>query len=303
MKNKFREVCEATASGQTGRIQFNIDGEIYTRLFRPKERLILLGGGHIAKCLCTMASMVEFDIVVVDDREEYANRDRFPEASEVICDDFANAIRQLQISNSDYVVVVTRAHQYDAQCLHAVLDSVKPYYIGLLGSKRRTTNLLSTLESEGIPSDRLSDIKTPIGLNINALTVEEITVSIVAELIKYRRKDLRKKSGSHTLVEETFHTDVVNRLVNEDKPQALLLVYDTIGSSPVKSGSFMTVNGDGICNGTIGGGLVENLALQDALSIIGTGEQIIRSYKLNEDEATLEGMVCGGTMKLLIMDI
>jgi len=302
LREQFEEVLKATGRGETADIEFNIEGIAYRRLFKPKERLIILGGGHISKCLCVMASMVDFEVVVVDDREEYACRERFPEADRVICGDFPESIASLNIDGSDYVVVVTRSHRYDADCLRAVLGNARPYYTGLLGSKKRTTNLLATLEAEGIPGDLLSEIHTPIGLDIGALTVEEITVSIVAELIKYRRINLRKKSGSRIFIEETFHLDVVEEIVRNPNPQVLLLVYDTIGSAPVKSGCFMIIDKDGAVHGTIGGGLAENLALKEASGLVGTGQNRTIVLDLTDDDGE-EGMVCGGTMKIYLTDI
>ena len=302
MREEFGQVLSLTKNGKCGKIQFNIDGEVYTRIFRPRERLIILGGGHIAKCLCTMADMVGFDIVVVDDRQEYANADRFPEAGQVLCGDFEETIRSLSITASDYIVIVTRAHKCDAVCIRAVLECVTPYYIGLLGSKSRTRGLIARLKEEGVAADRLDAINTPVGLDIGALTVEEITVSIVAELIKFRRKDLKKRSDNHILIEENYHEEVVEGIISGGQ-QALILVYDTIGSSPVKSGAFMSIDAGGTAIGTIGGGLAENIAIKKASELIGTGDSLTITLNLTEDEASEEGMVCGGTMKILMMDI
>lgn len=303
MRDKFKEVLELTRNGQPAQMKFEIEGMEYVRIFKPKERLIILGGGHVGKSVCTMASMVDFDITVVDDRPEYANTARFPEARQVVCDDFEQAIKNLKITNADYVVIVTRAHQYDAECIHAVLDEVAPYYIGLLGSKTRTGKLIEKLENEGTPAERLSLIHTPIGLTIGALTVEEIAVSIVAELVSYRRRNVERKSGDRFFTEETFHENIVEDLVENKRAQMLLLVYETKGSTPVKSGCFMTLDADGRCVGTIGGGKGENIAILEAKKLLGTGQMQTVTINMTEDITLEEGMVCGGIMKICLMDL
>lgn len=297
----LKRVLAQTQKGMADTIVFDIDDKKYTRYFRPKERLILLGAGHIAVCLAQFASRVEFDVVVVDDRAEYARNDRFPDASQVICDDFGRAISSLNITSSDYIVVITRAHKYDEECLKNILESYEPFYVGLLGSKRRTTVLLDRLKSEGISQERLDEVNTPVGIDIGALTVEEIAVSITAQLIQYRRKGLNKNS-SKVMAEETFHQDVVKQIVDCGTPLVLIMVYETIGSTPVKSGCFMAVNDRGECFGTIGGGLAENLAIRHASKIIGTKGSITVDLDLNDSEDD-DAMVCGGTMKVLLLDM
>ncbi|MCF0150231.1 MAG: XdhC family protein [Firmicutes bacterium] len=301
MRNQFQQVLAQTKAGNTAKIEFQIEGKTYTRLFRPKERLIILGGGHIAFCLYTMAVMVGFDIIVVDDRPEFANADRFPRASRVICGEFAAAIGTLPVGPGDYVVIATRSHTCDPVCLHAVLDEHLPYYIGLLGSRKRTALLLAQLAEEGIPQERLDMIHTPIGLSINALTAEEIAVSIMAELIRERRKNVKRNSRSTVFVEETFPEEVVQTIAQESGAQVLLLVYETVGSTPVKSGSVMTVDAGGRCIGSIGGGLAEYIAVKNAKEILGSGQTRTLAVDLSQDTEEAEGMVCGGTMKILLM--
>lgn len=303
MRKEFERILEETKKGNTTQLKINIGGTEYTRVFRPKERVIILGGGHISQELSVLAARLGFYVVVVDDREEYASVSRFPDASSVICAEFEDAIDGLRITAKDYVVIVTRAHQYDAQCIRAVLSECMPYYLGLLGSKRRTQGLIASLKDEGLNADWLDGINTPIGLDIGALTVEEIAVSITAQMIQYRRRDTKNKKNTNQFVEELFNEDVVASIVSNDEPKALLVVYDTIGSSPVKSGSFMTVSGPMKTMGTIGGGAAENLAINKAIDIIGTGKEEIVTVDMNPKTALDEGMICGGTMKIYIKDL
>ena len=303
IKQQFAEILNKTRNHQTAQWTVDIDGAAYTRMFRPKERLILLGGGHIAQPLCSIAAMLGFGVTVVDDRPSFANHPRFPEAEQIVCDAFAPAIRELDIQAGDYLAVITRGHRYDADCLRTVLSGTMPMYLGLLGSRRRTIALLAMLEQEGFERDRLDAIHTPIGLDIGALSVQEIAVSIAAELVQCRRQGLNRRSKSCILTEETFAEDVLADILERDIPRALLLVYETSGSTPVKSGAFMTVDQNFQAKGTIGGGCSESAVLRDAFHLIVTGKRQCVTVNMSNDVAAEEGMVCGGQMKVLLMDL
>lgn len=132
----------------------------------PEERMIVLGGGHIAKPVCEFAARVGFAVTVCDDRPEFANRENFPLAEQVICDSFQNAIRNLHVTPMDYVVIITRGHRYDADCLRILLAGTMPAYLGLIGSRRRVKGLLAMLAEEGYSAEAMNRICTPIGLPI-----------------------------------------------------------------------------------------------------------------------------------------
>lgn len=303
MREIFADILRQTQNNQTAEWQMEIDGETYTRLFRPKERLILLGAGHIAQPLCEIAAMLGFSVTVVDDRPSFANHPRFPQAEQIVCDAFPHAIEHLHIHAGDYVAVITRGHRYDADCLRTLLAGTMPRYLGMLGSKRRTIALLHMLAQEGFAQDKLDSIHTPIGLDIGALSVQEIAVSIAAQLVQIRRSGLNRRSKSHILTEEIFRADVVEDIVSNPLKKALLLVYETSGSTPVKSGAFMTVNEMFQAKGTIGGGCSESAVLRDAFHLIGTGESKCVTVDMSNDVAAEEGMVCGGQMKIFLMDL
>lgn len=121
MRKQFAEILKQTQNNRIAQMDLVIDNETYTRVFRPKERLILLGAGHIAQPLCEIASMLGFAVIVVDDRPLFANHPRFPQAEHIVCDAFPHAIEQLQIHAGDYVAVITRGHRYDTDCLRTLL--------------------------------------------------------------------------------------------------------------------------------------------------------------------------------------
>ena len=166
-----------------GSWELKIEDTVYERRFFRPERLIILGGGHVGQAISKFASAVGFYVIVVDDRPSFANRSCFPDAEEIYCEEFEKALDMLQIGSNDYVTVVTRGHRFDLTCLRKVLKGIFPRYLGMMGSKRRVAGIIDLLQEEGNAAETVAKIHMPIGLNIGALTVPEIAISIVAELI------------------------------------------------------------------------------------------------------------------------
>ncbi len=161
---------------------------LYGELHRSTARLFVVGAGHIGLALARLAVTLGFEVVVLDDREEFATEERFPDASDVRRVDFSDPFRQVPPSPSDFVVLATRAHRYDYDCLlHLVDTDALPRYIGMVGSRRRARAAFSALVEAGIPRERLAAVHTPIGVDIGAETPEEIALSISAELVAARR--------------------------------------------------------------------------------------------------------------------
>ena len=301
----FKKILEEIKLGKVSFVKLEVtdkDGRtrIIKRRFLPPQRLILLGGGHISKAVCELAVNVEYDVVVVDDRPSFANKINFPKAIQVICDLFPKAIESLQITPYDYVAVVTRGHKNDVDCLRTIMQGNMPYYLGLIGSKRRVSGVFDLLEEEGIDRNKLDDIHTPIGLSIGAITPEEIAVSIVAEMIACRRADKTVYSRDEYLVQENTDMELLEYLANNNESKAVAIVIETKGSTPVKSGAIMAVNNIGQIKGTIGGGCSEHAVMRDALEVIETGISKIIDVDMTNDVAAMEGMVCGGTMQVYI---
>lgn len=151
-----------------------------------EARTIVLGGGHISQPLVQMLSLLDFNVTVIDDRPEFANPSRFPGAKTVICDSFQNALAGLAIDTATAVMIVTRGHRYDLECLRATVNS-QAFYLGMIGSQRRVREVLSLMAEEGFPQELLHRLRAPIGLDIRGQTPAEIAVSIVAELIMMYR--------------------------------------------------------------------------------------------------------------------
>ena len=267
--------------------------------FYPEERLIILGGGHIAIPLVEFAAKTGFQVVLVDDRLSFANTQRFPLAKQVICDNFEHAISDLKLKESDYVVIITRGHRYDSTCLKNICQGEEPSYVGMIGSKRRTAIVKETLEKEGCERDRLNTVHTPIGLSIGAITPEEIAISILAELISHRRLG----SGNKKRNCSDMDYDVLQVLAEEtDIPKAIITVVHTKGSVPRGAGAKMIVYRDGMILGSIGGGCSEAAVIQQAREMISSNTFNLVDIDLTGDAAEEEGMVCGGIMTVLIED-
>ena len=153
---------------------------------KTKDRAYIFGGGHVAKALDPVLRHVDFDTYIIDDRAEYANRERFPEAAEIIvCSDFDHCFDEIEPDKNSYIIIVTRGHKGDLTVLRQALQ--KPYaYLGMIGSRRKNSLLFDQLRSEGVSEETLREIHAPIGLEIGSETPEEIGVSIAAEMIQVR---------------------------------------------------------------------------------------------------------------------
>ena len=149
--------------------------------------LYIFGAGHVSQYVSRIAAMVDFNIVVVDDRSDFANAERFPEAQEIIVEDFQDVFRHVNFHGDEYVAILTRGHKHDALVLEEVMKR-PTRYVGMIGSKRKTEMVFQHLKTMGFPESDLKRVHAPIGLDIEAETPQEIAVSIVAEMIGVKRK-------------------------------------------------------------------------------------------------------------------
>jgi xanthine dehydrogenase accessory factor len=174
------------------------DLQLFVEVQGRPPTLLIVGAGHIALPLAQLGKLIDFEVVVLDDRPKYANKERFPMADQVIAQPFQAVLRQWPIDHDTYIVLVTRGHRHDVECLLEVLDSPAPY-IGLIGSKRRVKAVFTLLEQEkGVDPAKLERVFAPIGLDIGAETPAEIGICIVAEIINFYRGG-RAQSLSDTL--------------------------------------------------------------------------------------------------------
>lgn len=159
---------------------------IYIEVVESKPVFLIVGAGHIGKCLAKLADFLDFHVAVLDDREDFANSENIPEADEILCEDFETAIDRYPIDANTSIVMVSRGHKQDEVSLRRCLGRGAGY-LGMIGSKRRTSTVIQHLTEEGYDPEELARIRTPIGLKIGAETPEEIAISIMAEVIMLRR--------------------------------------------------------------------------------------------------------------------
>jgi xanthine dehydrogenase accessory factor len=160
--------------------------DIFIEPVLPPALLYIFGAGHVSVNLYKVARNAGFEVTVVDDRQAYANRQRFPEAKEVIAEDFEQAMTKLTPGESSYIVIVTRGHRDDMRVLRWAVHT-QARYIGMIGSKRKTIRIFRELVKEGLAPELFERVHAPVGLDIGAITPEEIAVAITAELIGVRR--------------------------------------------------------------------------------------------------------------------
>jgi xanthine dehydrogenase accessory factor len=167
----------------------SFDTSLLFERLQPAPRLVVCGAGHVGASLAKLAAFAGYQTTLLDDRAEFLKRDRFPEKQIelMVADDWSSAVRDA-IGNGRgvSVAVVTRGHNEDEQCMHAVMRA-NPDYIGLIGSKRRTSIVIDRLRESGVPDEQLKKIHAPIGLDIGAVTPEEVALSILSEIVAERR--------------------------------------------------------------------------------------------------------------------
>jgi len=193
-----QQAIEVIKKGKPQRIHFRLkegeesgmicggDLEVFIEPILSSPTLYVFGGGHISLPLAKIGKLLGFKIAVIDDRAEFANAKRFPEAELILAEDFNKAFPKLKIDKSSYVAIVTRGHQYDELVLEWALGT-RAKYIGMIGSKTKNKTILSHLLAKGFSQELLDKVHAPIGLEIYAQTPEEIALSIMAEIVKVRR--------------------------------------------------------------------------------------------------------------------
>jgi xanthine dehydrogenase accessory factor len=160
--------------------------DVFIEPLDPSPRLLVVGAGHVSQHVARIAAEVGFRVQVLDDRESFANRDRFPTADEVTVADIAAFLAETDLPSSAYVVIVTRGHTHDLTAMRT-LAGRSLRYVGMIGSRAKVARIFDALAADGAPAGWLARVRAPIGLQIGAVTPEEIAVSIVAELVAVRR--------------------------------------------------------------------------------------------------------------------
>ena len=160
--------------------------EVFVEGFTTPPTLVMVGGGHVGKATADLAHNLGYRVFVVDDREEFSNKERFPYAEQVVVAPYDQWPQHLDVNVNSFIVAATRGHRFDDMALESALTT-RARYVGLLGSRRKNLMIYQRLSMEGVPLERLKEIHAPVGLDIGALTPEELAVSIMSEIIMVRR--------------------------------------------------------------------------------------------------------------------
>ncbi len=275
---------------QTGESLPVVKGGILVERITTPPHLILCGAGHVSVFTARIAKMVGFKVTVIDERSDFANRDRFPDADEIVNQPFDRALLNIREPNA-YYVIVTRGHRDDNLCLRTILN--KPYtYCGMIGSRSKIKVVFDNLIADGYRREQLETVHSPIGLSIGANTPEEIAVCIVGEMIQVKNS---ANCGSE------WDTALCGAIKQIREPYAMVTLIEKHGSAPRSAGARMIVKSDGTIISSVGGGYGEYEASVRAVDMLQNGPDVMRyTCKMNNREAANAGMVCGGTIDILI---
>jgi xanthine dehydrogenase accessory factor len=208
-----RRSRDLMALGKTDYVISPTGAEYFIEAYTTPPTLVVAGGGHVSKALATIAKSVGFRLFIIDDRPEFANAERFPEAEIVKVTDYVSGFKELPINPNTFIVVATRGHRYDDAALAAALKT-SASYVGLLGSRRKTLLIYEELIKRGFSTERLKQVHAPIGLDISARTPAEIAISIMSEILMFR---LGGHGGPMKLEEKHFQR-IVDRLERRRQP-------------------------------------------------------------------------------------
>ena len=266
----------------TGVVKAN-DQEIFVETYEKNPRLIILGGGHVSQPVAEIGRLLGFHVTVMDDREDFVTKERFPQADERITGDFETLSEKIPPYENAYYVVVTRGHLGDSTCARQILK--RPFaYFGMIGSRTKVRITREKLLKEGFTETELDQIHAPIGLPIGGQMPAEIAVSIMAEIVQEKNRYFR-----------TYCDEAVEAAVRCGVSGTMITIIEKKGSSPRGTGSKMFVFSDGRSAGSIGGGKVEFEAAKHAVNVRNVET---RTYELGQGVGNL-GMICGGTVRVL----
>lgn len=258
--------------------------DFFVEIYVKNPQLIILGGGHVSQPVAKIGKMLGFHVTVMDDREEFVTKERFPDADRLIQGTYEEIPEKIPVYENAYYVIVTRGHLGDSASARQILK--RPYvYLGMIGSRNKVKLTREKLLREGFTEDQLDTIHAPIGLPIGGHMPAEIAVSITAEIVQEKNK-----------YNVSYIDEAVEKAVWEKEKGVMITIISKRGSSPRGTGSKMFLDREGRSHGSIGGGNVEFQALKYAPKAQ-HGE--IKSYNLSNQGGANLGMICGGEVEVL----
>lgn len=272
------------------------DCDYLSEVLIGKLELVICGGGHVGQAVYKLALFLGMNVTIIEDREEYCNKEIYPKATLKI-GKYDEIISSMDLAHSA-IVVATRGHKHDKTCVSAALP--KSYkYLGMIGSKSKVAKTIELITKDindnkiNATIEKLNKIYSPIGLNINAQTPEEIAVSILAEVLsvtKANKKEIQMKLSD------------VEKVASLDEPFVVARIIEKRGSAPREVGSYLAITKNGSLIGTVGGGAVEAVVIQNCKKILldDTQTAALFEHDLSNDNASNLGMICGGNVKIII---
>lgn len=257
---------------------------IFVEDYRKNPRLAIFGGGHVSQPTAHLGKMLGFHVTIMDDREDFVTKERFPEADELVYGDFKDLDQYIVPYENAYYVILTRGHLGDADCLRRLLK--RPYeYLGMIGSKNKVRVTRENLLKEGYSLEELDQVHAPIGIPLGGQLPEEIAVSIMAEIVKVKNQHY-----------SAYCDEKVEAAVQEGRHGVMVTIAEKSGSSPRGVGSKMFVEPSGHIEGSIGGGKVEFEAINHCPEV---KDKEVKHYALTADGKDSLGMICGGQVTVV----
>lgn len=267
------------------------DASCYAETLLGHPRLVIVGGGHVGVAFARIAVTLGFDIVVIDERAEFADPARFPGVVQVHCGPYADTLAGLPDYANTYYVLVTPGHRSDRACAEICLG--RPFaYVGMIGSRAKVARVTQALLDAGVPRATLDQLHAPIGLDLGGREPAEIAVAIAAEIIQ-----VRSARGTRA-----FDPAVAEALRALEGPAVLSTIVGHGGSVPRGTGSRMLVTPDAAeaIAGSVGGGAVENAAIKRSQEMLRDGVRLdVVDHELSDAAGAALGMICGGRVRIM----
>ena len=277
------------AHGLGAALHESADASCYAETLLGHPRLVIVGGGHVGVAFARIAVTLGFDVVVIDERPEFADPARFPGVGQVLHGPYADTLAGLPDYANTYYVLVTPGHRSDRASAEICLS--RPFaYVGMIGSRAKVARVTQALLDAGVPRATIDHMHAPIGLDLGGREPAEIAVAIAAEIVQ-----VRSARGTRT-----FDPTVAEALRALEGPAVLSTIVGHGGSVPRGTGSRMLVTPDGPVAGSVGGGAVENAAIRRSVEMLRDGVRLdVVDHELSDADGAALGMICGGRVRIM----
>lgn len=285
-KENLDEISEVRTTGV-----YDIAGkEVYCEVLEKTPELIVCGAGHVGAACIRFATALDMRVTCIEDRQDFADIATEMGAHKVICDKYDTALERIEGGENVYFLTMTRAHAFDEVCLEKILRK-QFAYVGMLGSAAKINKIRTDLEEMGVSGEQFDKVHTPVGLDIKAITPEEIAIAVMAEIISV-------KNTASTANDAFTHEQLDAIAADKGHPILATLIRKHM-SSPREPGTKMLITSDGEKYGTIGGGLAEAEARRTAAENMDDESFVNHVAKVGDDSTAADGSICGGVVDVL----